>query len=175
MSNFLLKNSVMKLSKKGEYALRALIALGLAASAGDDLLTIGELAREQHIPESFLQVILFELKAAGVVVSLRGKAGGFRLGLPPEAIVVGDIVRRLDGPLAPIRCVSLSAYEKCSCPDEANCGLRNLVGRVRDAISDILDRTTLADLIRGKCPQTPAVAQPPASACANGSHPAIPA
>ena len=150
----------MKLSKKGEYALRALIALGLAASAGDDLMTIGEMARAQHIPENFLQVILFELKAAGIVVSLRGKGGGFRLGLPPEDIVVGDIVRRLDGPLAPIRCVSLSAYEKCSCPDEANCGLRALVGRVRDALSEILDRTTLADLIGKQCPAGRVTADP---------------
>lgn len=142
----------MRLSKKGEYALRALIALGLAASAGNDLLTIAEIAREQSIPENFLQVILFELKAAGIVMSMRGKTGGFRLGRPAGDIVIGEIVRRVDGHLAPIRCVSLTAYEKCSCPDEATCGLRLLVGSVRDAISGILDHTTLADLICRKPP-----------------------
>ncbi len=137
----------MKLSKRGEYALRSLVALGVAWETGRDLVRLGELAGEEGIPQSFLQLILIDLREAGLVQSVRGKNGGFRLGKPAGEIIIGDVVRLIDGPLAPIRCVSLTAYEKCSCPDEATCGLRQMMQDVRGSISAILDRATLADIV----------------------------
>lgn len=137
----------MKLSKRGEYALRSLIALGVAQELGRELVRLGELAKAEAIPENFLQQILIELRTAGLVESERGKFGGFRLGRPAADIVIGDVVRLVDGPLAPIRCASLTAYERCSCPDEDSCGLRLLMKNVRNAISAILDKFTLAELV----------------------------
>jgi Rrf2 family protein len=137
----------MKLSKRGEYALRSLINLGFAAAAGRDLVQASELAESEQLPVKFLEQILQELKVAGLVKSARGKFGGYRLGKPARQITIGEVVRLIDGPLAPISCVSQSAYEKCTCPDEAHCGLRMLMLDVRNAISGILDRYTLADVV----------------------------
>jgi Rrf2 family protein len=137
----------MNLSKRGEYALRSLIALGVARETGRDLVRLGELAQSEEIPENFLQQIFIELRAAGLVESERGKNGGYRLGKPAGEIIIGDVVRLIDGPLAPIRCVSQTAYAKCSCPDEATCGLRLVMLSVRNSISGILDRFTLADIV----------------------------
>ena len=88
-----------------------------------------------------------QLKAAGYLESRRGKHGGYLLARPPENISVGQVVRLIDGPLAPIACVSQTAYERCTCPDEEHCGLRMLMLDVRNAISNILDRFTLADVV----------------------------
>jgi len=87
------------------------------------------------------------LKEEGFVKSERGKYGGFRLAKPARLITLGSVVRAIDGPLAPIGCVSQTAYEQCSCPDEAHCGLRMIMLDVRNAISGILDRYTLADVV----------------------------
>jgi hypothetical protein len=87
------------------------------------------------------------LKDAKLVTSARGKFGGYRLAKPAKAITIGQVVRLIDGPLAPIGCVSQTAYEKCTCPDEAHCGLRMLMLDVRNAIAGILDRYTLADVV----------------------------
>jgi Rrf2 family protein len=137
----------MKLSKKGEYALRSLINLGIAAEVGRRLLPVSELAENEKLPVKFLEQILQTLKDAGLVKSERGKFGGYRLAKKPRDITIGEIVRLIDGPLAPIGCVSQSAYEKCTCPDEAHCGLRMLMLDVRNAIAGILDRYTLADVV----------------------------
>lgn len=137
----------MKLSKKGEYALRALIDLGIAAEVGRALVQVSEIAEKQQIPIKFLEQIMQQLKEAGLVRSQRGKFGGYRLGRPAQRIPIGDVVRFIDGPLAPIGCVSQSAYEKCSCPDEDHCGLRMLMLDVRNAIAGILDRYSLADVV----------------------------
>lgn len=137
----------MKLSKRGEYALRALINLGIAAEVGRSLVQISELADHEHMPVKFLEQIMKDLKAAGYVASERGKFGGYRLKRPATGIPVGEVVRHLEGPLAPIGCVSQTAYEKCSCPDEAHCGLRMIMLDVRNAIAGILDRYTIADLV----------------------------
>ena len=137
----------MKISKKGEYALRSLINLGFAAEAKRKLVQVSELAESEQLPIKFLEQILQALKEAGYVASERGKFGGYRLAKPARAIKIGDVVRLIDGPLAPIRCVSQTAYEKCTCPDEAHCGLRMLMLDVRNAISGILDRYTLADVV----------------------------
>lgn len=137
----------MKLSKRGEYALRSLINLGIAYEVGRSLVQVSEMAEKEKLPIKFLEQILQALKEAGVVMSARGKFGGYRLAKPPREITIGHVVRLMDGPLAPIGCVSQTAYEKCSCPDEVHCGLRMLMLDVRNAISGILDRYTLADVV----------------------------
>jgi Rrf2 family protein len=137
----------MKLSKRGEYALRALIDLGIAAEVGRELLQVTEIAGKEQIPVKFLEQIMQELKLAGIISSRRGKYGGYHLAMPAGDIPIGQVVRLLDGPLAPISCVSHSAYEKCSCPDETHCGLRMLMLDVRNAIAGILDRYSLADVV----------------------------
>ena len=137
----------MKVSKKGEYALRALIDLGIAAEVGRSLVQVTELAESEQLPVKFLEQILQLLKEEGFVASERGKFGGYRLARPAGRIAIGQVVRLIDGPLAPIGCVSQTAYEKCSCPDETHCGLRMLMLDVRNAISGILDRHSLADVV----------------------------
>jgi Rrf2 family protein len=136
----------MRLSKRGEYALRAMIDL---ASWTQDRshMPIKEIAERENIPIKFLEQILLTMKNAGLVSSRMGVNGGYYLAKPAELITLGQIIRLLDGPLAPIRCVSQMAYEPCSCPDESTCGLRIVMFDVRNAISDILDHKTLADVV----------------------------
>lgn len=137
----------MKLSKRGEYALRSMINLGIAAKVGRSLVRVTELAKAEDLPVKFLEQVMQQLREAGYVKSVRGKHGGYRLGKPATQIAIGSVVRLIDGPLAPIRCVSQTAYEPCNCPDEAHCGLRMLMLDVRNAIAAILDRYTLADVV----------------------------
>ncbi len=135
----------MKLTKRGEYGLKALI--DLAAQEDPQAATqIKDIARRQQIPVKFLEQILLTLKNAGVLRSRAGVGGGYYLAKPPSEITLGQVVRMLDGPLAPIPCVSQTAYERCVCADEATCGLRLTMLDVRNAIADILDQTTLADV-----------------------------
>jgi Rrf2 family protein len=137
----------MKLSKRGEYALRALIDLGIASELGWPMLQTSELAAKEKLPIKFLEQILAQLKAAGYVEARRGKFGGYSLARPMNRIKFGAVIRLIDGPLAPIRCVSQTSYARCSCPDEVHCGLRMLMLDVRNAISTVLDRFTLADIV----------------------------
>jgi Rrf2 family protein len=137
----------MRLSKKGEYALRSLINLGIAAEMKQSLVQVSELAENEQLPVKFLEQILQVMREAGIVESRRGKFGGYRLAKPASKIFIGEVVRLIDGPLAPIGCVSQSAYEPCTCPDEAHCGLRMLMLDVRNAIADILDRYSLGDVV----------------------------
>ncbi len=137
----------MKLSKRGEYALRALIDLGIAAELGRPILQVSELAAKEKLPIKFLEQIFTQLKASGFVVSKRGKDGGYSLARPMNRIKFGSVIRLIDGPLAPIPCVSQTAYSRCTCPDEDHCGLRMLMLDVRTAIIKILDRYTLADIV----------------------------
>src|SRR5580704_1336788 len=137
----------MKLSKRGEYALRALIDFGIAYELGRPLLKIGELVEKERLPVKFLEQILTQLRGAGYIETKRGKAGGYFLAKPPKEISLGQVIRLIDGPLAPISCVSVTAYERCSCPDEAHCGLRMLMLDVRNAIARILDRYVLGDVV----------------------------
>ena len=138
----------MKLSKRGEYALRALIDLGIAQELGFSILQASELARKEKLPVKFLEQILAQLKLGGYVKSTRGKLGGYSLAKPMRRIKFGSVTRFIEGPLAPIRCVSRTAYARCSCPDEVHCGLRILMFDVRNAIARILDRYTLADIVQ---------------------------
>ena len=137
----------MKLSKKGEYGLRALIDLGIAQQVGRARLQASELAEIEKLPQKFLEQILKQLREAGFVAADRGKFGGYRLAMAASDIVIGDVVRLIEGPLAPIGCVSQTAYVRCSCPDEDHCGLRMLMMDVRNAITGILDRYTLAEVV----------------------------
>jgi len=137
----------MKLSKRGEYALRSMINLGIAAKVNRSLVRVTELAKAEDLPVKFLEQVMQQLREAGFVESVRGKHGGYRLAKPASKIPVGQIVRLIDGPLAPIGCVSQTAYEPCNCPDQDHCGLRMLMLDVRNAIAAILDRYTLADVV----------------------------
>jgi Rrf2 family protein len=140
----------VKLSKKSEYGLRALLELTLAH--GRTTLQRHEIAERQHIPVEFLEQILLALKRAGLLASRRGMKGGYALIKPPEHVTLGQVIRILDGPLAPIGCVSKTAYQKCSdCPyaDKPRCPVQHVMGTVRDAIAGILDHYTLADFAAG--------------------------
>jgi Rrf2 family protein len=137
----------MQLTKKGEYALRMLIRLGVARRMGRDVVSVSTLAESEKLPFKFLEQILGLLRQAGYVASRRGKQGGAMLAQRPEDIKIGDVVRLIDGRLAPIGCASETDYEKCTCPDETHCGLRMIMIDVRNAISRILDRYTLADVV----------------------------
>ncbi len=137
----------MRLTKRGEYALRAMIDLGIAREAGREVVQIAEIAERENIPIKFLEAILVDLKKHGYLESKRGKTGGYFLAKPTDTITIGDVVRKIEGPLAPIGCVSQNFYEKCSCPDEDHCGLRMLMFDVRNAISNILDQYTLAQVV----------------------------
>ncbi len=135
----------MRLSKRGEYGLRAMIDLA-TWKADNGVIQIREIAEKEHIPLKFLEQILLTLKNAGLLRSKMGAGGGYYLAKPANQITLGNIVRILDGPLAPIGCVSQMAYEPCGCPDERVCGLRLVMMDVRNAIADILDHTTLEDV-----------------------------
>ena len=137
----------MKLSKRGEYGLRAMILLAHPTADGAlPMLQISVISETENIPVKFLEQILLTLKNSGLLQSKRGVSGGYYLSRPAEEIMLGQIVRILDGPLAPISCVSQMAYEACGCADEDTCGLRMVMYDVRNAIADILDNTSLADV-----------------------------
>ena len=139
----------MRLSKRGEYGLRAMIILADAQkNSPTGMIQIKEISAREQIPAKFLEQILLAMKNAGLVHSKMGVGGGYYLARPSKEITLGQIVRTLDGPLAPIKCVSQMAYEPCGCPDEETCGLRMVMGDVRNAIANILDRTTLAAVVK---------------------------
>lgn len=139
--------SGMRITKKGEYALRTLIQLGIAGKQGRDVVSVSDLAQSENLPYKFIENILQELRKDGYVESKRGKDGGCRLAKPMKEITIGEVVRLIDGRLAPIGCASETDYEKCTCPDETHCGLRMLMIDVRNAIARILDRYTLDDVV----------------------------
>lgn len=129
---------------KAKYALRALCALALQP---DLLQSARSIAAHARIPEKFLESILVELRNAGFVRSRRGLQGGHALDRDAGSIMVGDIIRAIDGPIAPLRCASLSAYRPCDdCPDPERCALRDLMGDVREAMSGVLDQRSLKSL-----------------------------
>ena len=133
------------LSKKAKYALKALLYLTKNADKG--LVLISEIANNERIPRKFLEAILVDLKTQGVLQSTRGKNGGYSLAKNPSQVSVGNIVRMIDGPLAPIQCVSHLYYRKCDeCLNEETCEIRLVMKKVRDATASILDTTYLSDL-----------------------------
>ena len=140
----------MRLSKRGEYGLRAMITLAEPAQKSDSpsMMPIKDISQREQISPKFLEQILLTLKNAGLLHSKMGVGGGYYLARPATEITLGQIFRVLDGPVAPIKCVSQMAYETCGCPDEQACGLRLVMGDVRNAIADILDNTSLADVVK---------------------------
>jgi Rrf2 family protein len=135
------------LSKKAKYALKALIAL--AAAPRGQLVRIEDLARRERIPQKFLELILLDLRNLGILQSKKGRGGGYSLSREPHLVMVGQVVRQFDGPLAAVPCASQTAYARClDCRDEAGCGVRWVMKEVRDATARILDRTSLADMAR---------------------------
>ncbi|MEO8126729.1 MAG: Rrf2 family transcriptional regulator [Bryobacteraceae bacterium] len=133
------------LSKRGKYALRALYCLGREYGKGPIL--IANIAATEQIPRKFLELILLQMRDRGIVASKKGKGGGYVLAKPPEEITLGSVIRIIDGPLAPLPCASETAYRKCDeCVDEHRCGTKLVMRQVRDAMSAILDHTTIADV-----------------------------
>ena len=134
------------LSQKTKYALRALLVL--AEEGEGQMVQVADIAERQKVPKKFLELILLELKKHGLLHSQRGKNGGYALGKPASAIFFGQIIRIMDGPIAPLPCASLTGYRRCSdCVDEATCPIRRIMRRVRDAMSEILDTTSIADAL----------------------------
>jgi Rrf2 family protein len=120
----------------------------LARQETDAPMLIGKVAQTEQIPKKFLDIILLELKTHGLLASKKGKGGGYQLARPADEIFVGEVVRILDGPIAPLACVSKTAYRKCDdCLDEGACVVRGVMQKVRDAVSAILDHTSIADLL----------------------------
>ena len=138
----------MKVSKRCQYALRALIDMGIAQASGRALLRLGDLAEKENLPLKFLEQIFGQLKEAGYVESKRGKQGGYALALPASEITLGEVIVLIDGALAPIPCAGRGEESSCSCEDPSCCGLRAVMSEVHRAVSGILDRTTLADTVR---------------------------
>jgi len=139
------------LSQRGRYALKAM--LNLARAAGDRPKQVSLIAIEENISRKFLEAIMSELRQAGLIESTRGKLGGYRLTRTPAEITFGEIMRHTDGPLALLPCVSQKFYRRCDdCPDEGACTLRRVMADVRNKVSDILDRMTLADALTSNAP-----------------------
>jgi Rrf2 family protein len=131
------------LSKRTQYSLRALYSL--ARQHGQGPVLIARMAHDEAIPKKFLEQILLSLKGSGLVVSKKGKGGGYALARPPHRISLGEVIRLIEGPLAPLPCASETRFRKCDeCPDIETCGTRIVMREVRDAMAEILDRTTLA-------------------------------
>lgn len=137
----------LKLSTKGDYATRVLLELSVAE--GPNALSVQELASRTGISAKYLEQIMMRLRAAHLVRSHRGVNGGYELARDPQEMTVGEVIRVMDGPLAPSPCASQTAHVPCPayrCPTETGCVLRELWLDVRDAISDVLDHTTFRDL-----------------------------
>ncbi len=133
------------LTRKTKYALRALACL--ARQSPDGWLSTATIAETEKLPRKFLERILLDLTRSGFVVSRKGREGGYALAAPAQTLRLADVVRRMDGPLAPVPCVSHTAYRHCDdCGPEASCCIRPVMKQVRDAIAHVLERTTVADL-----------------------------
>jgi Rrf2 family protein len=134
------------LSKKSQYAFQALMYLSEKEKEGPVL--IAEISKKKKIPLKFLENILLELKKAGILESKKGKGGGYFFGKDPADVTLATVMRRIDGPIALLPCVSLHFYEKCTNCDERHCGLRDVLIQVRDANLRLLEKRTIADLIK---------------------------
>ena len=136
-----------QLSKKTQYGLRALYALTRNYGKGPTL--IQDMSEQESIPKKFLEQILLSLKGYGLVHSKQGKGGGYSLAQPPGLIMVGSVVRLMEGPLAPLPCASETRFKKCAeCPDAETCATRILMREVRDAIAKVLDNISLEEACR---------------------------
>ena len=136
----------MKISKTSEYALKALIELAIDHDKGNAVALINDIAKREGIPQKYLEQILLGLRNAGILVSKRGVGGGYSLSRSPENINLGEIIRAVEGSLSPVNCVSIGSH--VNCPEESSCGLYSVMLEVRDAVSSVLDNTSLKDVVR---------------------------
>jgi len=134
------------LSCRAQYATRAMLDLSLFYETGP--IKIHDIAERQNIPYKFLQQILVSLRMTGFVQSRKGPGGGYFLAVEPKEITLGSVIRAIDGPIAPISCVSVTKYDECGCPNPEICSLRMSFKEARNAISAVLDSTTFADLAK---------------------------
>ena len=133
------------ISQKAKYAFKALVAL---ARAPEGAMATAEIAEQQNIPKKFLEQILLDLKHHGIVLSRRGKTGGYMLLKSPDTITFGEVLRIVDGPIAPLPCLGRMAYRRCEdCREESSCEVRRVFARVAAATREVLDSTTIADCI----------------------------
>ena len=144
------------ITQKMKYALKALLALADEAARDQPrALTIEEIAARSGAPKRFLEHILLEVRNAGVIASMRGRSGGYRLAKNPSEVSISDLLRRIDGPIAPLPCLSRSAYQRCEdCTDEASCRLRRVFSEVFWSYLILIESLSLADMLG-----TPDVAQ----------------
>lgn len=139
----------MKLTSRGELALKAVLELSKVEGTSAPGLSAAEIARRCKASVKFLEQILAQLKAGGIVVSRLGSRGGYRLTRDPEEIYVGEVSRLIDGPLAPAPCASITQHRTCDwCEDEATCTLKSVWTDVRDAVSSVMDSTSFGELVR---------------------------
>jgi Rrf2 family protein len=132
------------ISQKAKYAFKALVVLA-RAGIGTSMQT-DEIARTAAVPRKFLEQILLQLKGHGLIASRRGRAGGYALVKRPETITVSQVLRIVDGPIAPLGCISRTAYRRCpDCSDEAQCGVRRMFAETYSATLQMMEETTLAD------------------------------
>lgn len=135
------------ISQRARYAFKALVAL-TRAKAGEGL-QIRELCEQEKLPRKFLEQILMQLKMAGYVSSRRGRDGGYELLKPADVIMIGPMLRIVDGPIAPLSCLSRTAYKRCAdCRDEASCELRIAFAKAYDDYLGTLETTSLAEVMR---------------------------
>jgi len=136
------------ISQKAKYALRALVSLAQAPKG--EPVFISDIAEQQSIPKKFLEQILLDLKRHGILISRRGKFGGYQLLKDPSEITFGSILRIVDGPIAPLPCLSKMAYQRCDdCKSEGTCEIRRIFAEVTEATRNVLDKRTIADAING--------------------------
>ena len=134
----------MKLSTKGRYGVKAMF--DLAQHHGKGPIPLNSIAERKNISEHYLEQLIAVLRKAGLVKSIRGAQGGYTLAKPPDEITIGDIVRILEGPIAPVDCVSEEDPEPCNRADF--CVTRTIWAKVRDSVADVLDSITLADMVK---------------------------
>ena len=140
------------LSQKAKYAMRALLVL--ATRDDEEPVHIADIAEAENISRKFLEATLLELRKHGILASRRGQRGGYRLARAPNEISFGEVIRIIDGPLAPLSCASVTAFQLCpDCRDPHSCSIRWLMQKVRDATAGVLDKCTLADAL-GQRPAT---------------------
>jgi Rrf2 family protein len=132
------------LSSRARYATRAMLDLSLRYDEGPVL--IGDISERQNIPLKYLQQILVSLKLAGFLQSRKGPGGGYALARSPKEITLGEVVRAMDGPIAPISCVSVTNYAECGCPNPERCSLRATFKEVRDAMAEVIDHISFAEI-----------------------------
>jgi Rrf2 family protein len=139
----------MKLTSRGELGLKAMLELAKAEHLGEAGLSGVEIARRCKASAKFLEQVLTQLRVGGLILSTRGRIGGYRLARDADDIMVGEIHRLIDGPLAPAPCASVTQHRTCDwCESEATCELKPVWTRVRDAIAEVMDSTSLGDLMR---------------------------